>query len=246
MNGQESIPDTSYSLIMGGINCKLLKLILTDNSIFKVLNQGYLAVDFYVFQEIISKNWKGAVVAVIVWMLEFHLHTLNECLLPQNLSVIRSSKLVYHTVLCDKVCLSVYEFKQKYQLDMWSSWPNNWLDHTKSYWITKFPWHRPEVILACGGKPCIEILIPGTRVKIKYNQYRTANAFPTGHGGSTATGIDWTAAISTGRGPAVQNNFVHWTVTWHLATLPWPQPCNVSARGNNHRKKWPNPLVVLK
>jgi hypothetical protein len=45
--------------------------------------------------------------------------------------------------------------------------------------------------------------------KLKYNQYRTSSAFPTGHGGPTATGIDWTVAISTGRGPAVQNNFVH-------------------------------------
>jgi hypothetical protein len=68
---------------------------------------------------------------------------------------------------------------------------------------------KEEVILACGGKPCIEILKPGTRVKIKYNQYWTANAFPTGHGGPTATGIDWTTEISTGRGPAVQNNYVH-------------------------------------
>jgi hypothetical protein len=43
-----------------------------------------------------------------------------------------------------------------------------------------------------------------------YNQYRTANAFSTGHSGPMATGIDWTTAISTGRGPAVQNNFAHW------------------------------------
>jgi hypothetical protein len=27
------------------------------------------------------------------------------------------------------ISITVYEFKQKYQLDMWSSWPNNWLDH---------------------------------------------------------------------------------------------------------------------
>jgi hypothetical protein len=67
--------------------------------------------------------------------------------------------------------------------------------------FTKLFW--TEVILACGGKPCIESLIPGTRGKIKYNQYWIASAFP------TATGIDWTVAISTGRGPAVQNNFVN-------------------------------------
>ena len=37
--------------------------------------------------------------------------------------------------------------------------------------------HRPEVILACGEKPCIEILIRGTRVKIKYNQYELQKLF---------------------------------------------------------------------
>jgi len=58
MNGQETIPDASYSLTMegGGINCELLKLMLTDNSIFKVRNQGYLSIDVYVFQEILCNN----------------------------------------------------------------------------------------------------------------------------------------------------------------------------------------------
>ena len=47
---------------------------------------------------------------------------------------------LYRGLSIDAYYQQCMNFKQKYQLDMWSSWPNNWLDHTKSYWTTKFPW----------------------------------------------------------------------------------------------------------